>query len=798
MKQVYSIVFMAALIVAALTTSCSTTSAIPDGDQLFTGLKPTEYRQADKSAHATAVREELDVVLATKPNGALFGSSTLQSPVKFGLWIWNAFSQGNTPFDRWMVKAFGAKPALMSYANPELHTSVGMSLLKKRGYFNGNITYRLIPQKNPKKMKLQYNVDMGRLWTIDTLHYEGFTPTQDSLIAANATQAVVKSGSPFDISALEAERQRVTKLFRDNGYYYYEKGMASYMADTISHPGNVDMKLQLIDSINSRALRTWTIRNINVNLRRNMFEKIDTTSHGRSIRIHYNGSKSPLRRRVLSNQIKLKKGELYSISLQEETQQRLNATGIFSQTRLSFVPVDSSAHCQQLDMVADCVFDKPYDFFIEAYGKGKTSGKFGPELIMGLTKRNAFRGGELLNLRINGSYEWTWGRSEGQESTGVSSYEYGGEVSLQMPRILNPFRGSAKKRHAKTRRKIQEAIARGEDPATVIRRRKVYYETPITTLRASSSVINRKAYFKRHVVSAELTYSWKPTEQSDYKFSPILLTYEYMPSFTEQFSQMTAELPYLAMSFADQFIPKVEFSYAYQSKAGTPNPIKWWSTISEASNLLAVGYMAAGKKWDEKGKLMFKNPFAQFVKFETNFTKQWSTGDKSTLVAHIGAGAIVSYGNSEYAPYTEQFFVGGANSIRAFNAREVGPGRYRSQSPLYSYVEQTGDLKFVANLEYRPHLVGSLYGAVFLDMGNVWTLKNHKEMEETTFKAKRIFQDMAFGTGIGLRYDVGFFILRLDWGVGLHLPYDTGKTGFLNVGHFKDAQTLHFAVGLPF
>ena len=380
----------------------------------------------------------------------------------------------------------------------------------------------------------------------------------------------------------------------------------------------------------------------------------------------------------------------------------------------------------------------------------------------------------------------------------MSSYEYGGEVSLQLPRLLIPFRGTAKQRHAKARKRIQEAIARGEDPATVRRRRKVYYETPMTTLRASTSVINRKAYFKRHVVSGELTYNWKPTERSEYKFSPLLLTYEYMPSHTERFDQMTEELPYLAMSFSDQFIPKLEFSYTYQSKAGTPNPIKWWTTLSEASNLLSLGYMVAGKKWDEKGKLMFKNPYAQFVKFETNFTKQWSTGEKSTLVAHVGAGGIFSYGNSTYAPYTEQFFVGGANSIRAFNAREIGPGRYRSVSPLFSYVEQTGDLKFVANLEYRPHLVGSLYGAAFLDMGNVWTLKRHDEMEQTTFQLKRIFKDVAFGTGVGLRYDVGFFILRVDWGLGLHLPYDTGKSGFFNIGHFKDAQTLHFAVGLPF
>ena len=152
MKQIYLFLW-AAIGVVLLSTGCSSTSAIPDGEQLYTGMKPTEYVDADKSEHATSVREELDVVLTTKPNGSLFGSPTLQSPLKIGLWIWNAFSQGTTSFDKWMVKAFGTQPVLMSYANPDLHTTVGRNLLKKRGYFNGDISYSLVPQKNPKKLR---------------------------------------------------------------------------------------------------------------------------------------------------------------------------------------------------------------------------------------------------------------------------------------------------------------------------------------------------------------------------------------------------------------------------------------------------------------------------------------------------------------------------------------------------------------------------------------------------------------------------------------------------------------------
>ena len=195
---------------------------------------------------------------------------------------------------------------------------------------------------------------------------------------------------------------------------------------------------------------------------------------------------------------------------------------------------------------------------------------------------------------------------------------------------------------------------------------------------------------------------------------------------------------------------------------------------------------------------MFKNPYAQFLKLETKFTKLWTIKSHTTIAAHINIGAIWAYGNSTIAPYTEQFYVGGANSVRAFNVREIGPGRYRSTSRNRSYIEQTGDIKVLANLEYRPHLVGNLYGALFLDAGNVWTLQEDSSRPSSEFKFKNFLKEMALGTGVGLRYDLDFFIIRLDWGIGLHVPYATGITRFYNIPKFRDAQTLHLAIGLPF
>ena len=205
--------------------------------------------------------------------------------------------------------------------------------------------------------------------------------------------------------------------------------------------------------------------------------------------------------------------------------------------------------------------------------------------------------------------------------------------------------------------------------------------------------------------------------------------------------------------------------------------------------------MAAGKKWNDKGKQMFKNPFAQFVKVETDLRKTWQVSDNDQLVAHVNAGVIWSYGNSNYAPYSELFYVGGANSIRAFNVRSIGPGAYYNANAKYSYIDQTGDIKFQANLEYRPRLFGNLYGALFLDAGNVWAMKNDGSRENSQFHFKNVLREMALGTGVGIRYDLEFFVLRLDWGIGIHVPY---KNGFYNMSGFGNSQSLHFAIGYPF
>ena len=768
---------VALIAIVAIVTSCSSTSALPEGEQLFTGLKPIEYTNYEACQHAEDTKIEMESVLASAPNGSLFGSSYYRSPFQFKLWIWNAFSQSKSPLSQWISRTFGSKPKLLSEVNPALRVSVAENHLKMYGYFNNHVTSHEIAGSNPKKAKIAYSVNMGHLWRYDSIQYIGFPSHADSLLQASSQQALINRGDPFSVSSLDQERQRLSSLLRTHGYYYYQSGYTSYLADTINKPGQVDIRLQLADSLSPQVMRQWYIGNIGIDFRRQFGDVLNDSLHFRHITTRFNGRRPPVRAGIILRDLKLRHGQLYSSDNESLSLQAIQNTGIFSYNSLKFTPRDNDT----LDLQLDLVIDKPYDFYIEANAIGKTTGRIGPELVAGLVKRNAFHGGELLDINIHGSYEIQTGHSSEGSQTGIKSYEYGGDISLTFPRILT----------------LRSLFA----PNKIKNRRigKWYrYGIPSTTVKASSNVLNRGGYFKRHVISGELTYSFQTSPQSRHQFSPLILSYEYMQLQTQAFANLLEQNPYLSVSMRDQFVPKMSYTYTYNSPSTMRHPISWEITASEAGNLLAAGYTLAGDRWAERNKTMFKNPFAQFVKLQTDFVKKWRISDNSALLGHVNAGAIVSYGNAESAPYYEQFYIGGANSVRAFNVRSIGPGRYHPDDSKLSYIEQTGDLKILGNLEYRPQLFGSLYGAVFIDAGNVWALRDSSNRPGSKFEARNLFSQMAVGTGVGLRYDVGIFVLRVDWGIGLHVPYSTGKSGFYNVRSFADAQSLHLAVGYPF
>lgn len=822
--------------VALLLSSCSTTQNIPDGDQLFVGLTKINYERGDSGVPAAVAnknfittQEEVEAALATAPNGALFGSSYHRTPFPYGLWIWNAFSGKDGKVAKWLTESFGKQPVLMSWVNPELRAQVAQTVLHNHGYFHGQVGYNVFTQRNPKKAKIGYDVTMGPLLTIDSISYLGFPAEADSLIKATAHQSLLHTGDAFTAAALDGERTRISTLFRNNGYYYYQPAYASYLADTVSVPGKAQLRLQLANGIAEEARRKYYIGNITVNLQKNFMQEPTDSLRRRTFTLRYNGKRSPVRPRVVMGAMRLRHRQPYSYDQYLESANALNATGLFSMTDFQFIrrdgldvseidfirelekPSDFLALTSNLssrrvslspllsddtlDLVVNCVFDRPYDVYFETNFTKRTIGRMGPELKIGFTKRNAFRGGEKLDVNLHGSYEWQTRSSSGDMNT----YEYGADVSLEFPRLVAPFMGGNQ-----IRRRMERMRERGITPNPNRWRR-----VATTMAKVSSDIVRRPGYYKMHIVSGEWTYRWQPSATSRHEFSPLTLKYQYMNSHTEKFDSIIENSPYLAATMSDYFIPQMRYTYVYASPADKLNPIRWELTLSESGNLTSLAYMAAGKKWNEEDKELFKNPYAQFVKVETDFTKTWQLSQHSQLVGHLNAGLGICFGNSSDLPFSERFYIGGANSVRAYPLRSIGPGRFMGDyegNRQLSYLLQNGDVKLQANLEYRQRLFGNLHGAVFLDAGNVWLRKDLEigiddisiMFKEAYFRFGEFFKQMAVGTGVGLRYDLDFLILRLDWGIGLHVPYETTKSGFYNVDKFSRHQTLHFAIGYPF
>lgn len=767
MKHKISIILA---ITALMLASCSTTRRIPEGEQLYTGISSIDYVDCTEDSAFYAMQEELEASIDLPPNGAILGSSRYRTPLQLRLWIWNAFSGGKNGFSKWITKAFGKEPVLISNVKPDVRAKVAETVLHSHGYMHGTVKAEKQTGRNPKKCKLKYVVNPGILFSVDSIEYMGFTETTDSLIKATESESLVGVGKPFSVHALDGERTRLAKLFRNNGYYYFQPAFTAFYADTLSRVGGVHLRMQMMDELPDKVTRRWKIGNMQVDMFRHENDKPDKMLDCGDFTMMYSGRKPKLRSSVIQTNMEMKEGDLFSYNKYAQTSENLNSLGIFSVTNFSFVPRDTTAECDVLDMHLQMIFEKQYDFSAEVNYTAKTNGCTGPGVKLGLTKRNAFHGAEKLSFNIKGSYEWqTKNRVSGPDGSNVDSYEYGSDISLELPGLISPVFRNAQ-----------------------------FYKAPSTTFKVALDILNRAQFFKIHTVSGELTYKFQTSPYIKHEFSPLIIDYNYLKETTAKFDSISAENPALYKSMRNQFVPKLHYKFQYMSDPKLKSPIKLELSVTESGNLLSAGYAAFGKKWNEKDKEMFKNPYAQFFKVRADFTKTWALGRKSQLVGNISGGVAYAYGNSTTAPYSEQFYVGGANSIRAFAARSIGPGSSMVANNKYSYLDQTGDMMLQANLEYRFNMFDNLYGALFIDAGNVWMLRDAADRPGSMFKAKNFFKEMATGTGIGIRYDMEFLVIRLDWGIGIHVPYETGKSGYYNIPKFADGQNINFAIGYPF
>ena len=761
-------------LVCAFLMSCSTTRNLPEGETLYTGIDRLEVVNEDETPEGEAALAEVEAALAYAPNNAILGSSTLRWPLPVGLWVYNAFEkyQDKKGVGRWIFDHMGTSPILMSSVNGATRAKVATNLLKDYGYFNGSVSYSEVAQKNPKEAKVSYRIDMASPYYLDSIAYLKYPAYADSLIQSTRTESVLKSGENFNVLKLEEERQRLSTLLRNHGYYYFRPEYTTYRADTLQRSGYVGLQVVPQTGIPAEAKKQYYLGHTSVYLTGYNNEPPTDTLRLRTMTLYYSGKKPGIRPSALMRNFFFRQGELFSQDRQTFSQEAIARMGVFKYTEFRYALQDSAKSKDTLDIRMYATFDKPYNAELEFNITTKNTDQTGPGAVFKLTRSNFQRMGADLSLEARGSYEWQTNSSEGSSSK-LNSYELGASLSLDFPRLILPWKDNG--------------LRRSRYPQH-------------TSFKLDANLLNRARFFHMLSFGGEVSYDFRRSRTWKHTITPFKLTFNTLFSTTERFDSIAVANPTLALSLGNQFIPSMNYTVTYDNARLKHRHQLWWETsLTSAGNVTSLIYAAFGKGLEEKNKELLNSPYAQFLKVTSEVRTLLQIRGKHQVAARLMGGVLWAYGNQTVAPYNEQFYIGGANSLRAFTIRSVGPGTFHpGKNSQYGYLDQNGDIKLEANVEYRFPIFGDIYGATFLDAGNIWLMRKDENRPGGELTLKNFAKSIALNTGAGIRYDLTFLVIRLDLGIALHMPYDTGKSGYYNIPKFKDGLGLHFAIGYPF
>lgn len=744
-------------------TACSTTRRISVDDPLYTGVKRIHIVSAEGETVPDGLEDQVKEVVNVTPNNSLI-SPYVRHPFPVGLWVYNNWSNPPSGFKHWLYEKLVEEPVLISDVRPEVRVHMIDELLENNGYFSGEASFELLPARNPKKVKIKYNVNVGKAYCLDSITLLPDTCRLYHLIDSVALKSTyLVKGSRYCTDSLSAERVRITNAIRNRGYYYFRPEYIEYLADSTITQGAIALRMTISNAAPRFALQSYETGNITVTVHRNQGGGVPDTIKTPQVTI-VQMQPSKLRTQLIPECVTFRKGRTFSVRNMTTTQNYLSRMGIFNSINVNVRP-DSTATRPTLDVNVDCTFDTPLEASIEVNASSKSNSYLGPGITLGVTNRNLFGGGEQFNVSLTGAYEWQTGRDRGNSL--FNSYEFGISTSLSFPRMLLP--------------------------GFVTRRRRTLNWTRISL---NADILNRPHYFKMAQFNTSISYDWRANRYSTHSLTPLKLIYTKLISTTADFDSIMDANQAVAQSFQSQFIPQISYSYTFDRKYGRDNTLNWQFTVQEAGNLLWAVWDLTGSDGE---KQLFGTPFSQFVKATTQLVYGRRLGGTHWLMSRVAVGAAHAYGNSSQVPYSEQFYVGGANSVRAFTVRSIGPGSYHDPAEnVDGYFDQTGTFKFEANLEYRFPLYGMFRGALFIDAGNVWLLKNDPQRPGGLLDGAGFFKDLALGTGLGLRFDMEMIVVRADLGIALHAPYDTSHRGYFNIPSFKDALAFHLAIGYPF
>jgi Outer membrane protein/protective antigen OMA87 len=737
MNKIKFLIYISAIV---LLMSCNASKFVPENKYLLESVKV----QSDNKDLNPAM---LQAYVRQKANSKWF--SIFKIPL-------GTYSLAGRDSAKWLnrtLKNIGEKPVVYDTIMADRSVNDLATAMRNMGYMHA--TAQIKTKIRGNKIKAIYLLHPGEPYYISSIKYD----IKDSVIAkllANKDmrspfKARLASGSRFTVDELNAERKNITSFLLDNGYYKFHKDYIIFSADSARNSKDINLVLHLLPyRVTSASPDTlhpcYTINKINF-------------LSGDTVRIH-------LRNSVLRYSTALEEGKPYKSSALQSTYNKFARLQAVRFTNISFREHPDTT---LLDCDIQLSTNKPNTLSFQPEGTN-TAGDLGAAASLTWENRNLFRGSELFSIQLRGAFEAIKGL-EGYQNQNYEEYNI--ESKLQFPRFLAPFLSNGFKKRSNA----------------------------TSELSLNYNLQNRPE-FHRRIFSAAWRYKWnEPRHHLSYRVDLLDLNYVYMPwisptfkhDYLDSVSNRNAILRY---NYEDLFIMKIGAGITYNDGI---NVVR--ANVETAGNILNGLSRAFDFKKNSNGQYtLFNIAYAQYAKFDFDFTHLLRFDNSNSLAMHLGFGIAWPYGNSTILPFEKRYFSGGANSVRGWSVRELGPGNFKGTDGRIDFINQTGDMKLDMNLEYRTSLFWKFDGAAFIDAGNIWTLRNYAEQPGGQFKINEFYKQIAVAYGVGLRLNFSYFILRFDMAMkAINPAYETEKEHYAifhpNLSRDFD---FHFAVGLPF
>ncbi|WP_455079198.1 translocation and assembly module lipoprotein TamL [Prevotella melaninogenica] len=741
------LIVMTILVVIA----CSSDKFVPDGQYL---LDKVELRSDRKDVNSSLLMQ----YVRQKGNSRWF------SLFKIPLGTYAMAGEDTTKWINRTLRRMGEEPVLYDSVQARLSSEDLTVAMQNMGYMNATVDVE--KKVKGKKLTLNYLLHPGDPYIIDRFNYEIEDSVIEKVLASHLKKDTDRPHQ-FTVTSLDDERKRLTHILNDSGFYRFHKDFIYYTADSTQGRQHVNVTLHLMKYVeNSDAKPTlhprYIINNVN-------FIPGDSTG------FH-------LRKGVLEDNTLIEKGKYFSATDLQKTYNNFSRLGAVRYTNINFREVPrydslvigktftyttSSTH--YLDADIQVSNNKPNTISFQPEGTN-TAGDLGAAAVLSYQNRNLFRGSEHLSLEFRAAFE----AIKGLEGYKNSDYEeYSVQAHLQFPRFLAPFISKNFKRKSSATSEVSVGWN-----------------------------LQNRPEFHRRVFSSAWKYHWSdPVHHLTYDFDLLNLSYVYMPWISETFKHdyldnATTRNAILRYNYQDLFILRTGFGVNY---SGANQAFR--ARMELAGNLLnGLSGVFNFKKNSEGKRTLFNIAYAQYAKFDFDYTKILRFDGRNSLALHGGFGIAIPYGNSTVLPFEKRYFSGGANSVRGWSVRELGPGKFKGVDGRIDFINQTGDMKLDLNAEYRTHLFWKLDAAAFIDAGNIWTLRDYADQPGGQFSFKSFYNQIAVAYGLGLRLNFDYFILRFDGGMKAINPAYTSTEEHYALWHpnLKRDFTFHFAVGLPF